>query len=60
MNDAGRMAQRLASSYHEDDRRRADESRRPQLPIPSSSASTVEPTTRFIGSAILRLMSGRS
>ena len=57
MSDAGRMALRLASSYREDDRRRADERRRLVARLVDGSAATsVERTARLAVTTILRLI----
>lgn len=57
MSDAGRMQRRLASSYREDDRRRADERRRlVGRSVDASAATFVDPTARFAVGTILRLI----
>lgn len=61
MSDAGRMSQRLASSYREDDLRRAADRRRGQLAAtaaPESEArsrTTVRSTLAAIGRLLPRL-----
>jgi hypothetical protein len=60
MSDHGRMARRLATSYREDDRRRADDRRRMQTAIGRpSTAPAAERASRPRIATILRLIPRR-
>ena len=54
MSDHGRMAQRLATSYREDDRRRADDRRRMQAVVDRPSAAPAAHAPRLAIPTILR------
>jgi hypothetical protein len=57
MNDPGRMPRRLATSYREDDRRRADERRRRRaLATSTSNPAPAERGPRIL--AVMRLIFG--